>query len=122
MAIQLNMIRETESARIFMGYLLKQAIVLGADDTFIISNFAPSFKIDGKLVPQFAEKLTAEQSKLMVYAVMNDHQRRIYDSEKEVNFAIGHPDGGRFRVNAYHEQGNCAMVLRKININVFYTR
>ncbi|MBP7847383.1 MAG: PilT/PilU family type 4a pilus ATPase [Burkholderiales bacterium] len=110
--------RETESARIFMGYLLKQAIVLGADDTFIISNFAPSFKIDGKLVPQFAEKLTAEQSKLMVYAVMNDHQRRIYDSEKEVNFAIGHPDGGRFRVNAYHEQGNCAMVLRKININV----
>ena len=49
MAIQLNMIRETESARIFMGYLLKQAIVLGADDTFIISNFAPSFKIDGKL-------------------------------------------------------------------------
>ncbi len=118
MAIQLNMIRETESARIFMGYLLKQAIVLGADDTFIISNFAPSFKIDGKLVPQFAEKLTAEQSKLMVYAVMNDHQRRIYDSEKEVNFAIGHPDGGRFRVNAYHEQGNCAMVLRKININV----
>lgn len=118
MAIPLNMIRETESARIFMGYLLKQAIVLGADDTFIISNFAPSFKIDGKLVPQFAEKLTAEQSKLMVYAVMNDHQRRIYDSEKEVNFAIGHPDGGRFRVNAYHEQGNCAMVLRKININV----
>ena len=118
MAIQLNMIRETESARIFMGYLLKQAIVLGADDTFIISNFAPSFKIDGKLVPQFAEKLTAEQSKLMVYAVMNEHQRRIYDSEKEVNFAIGHPDGGRFRVNAYHEQGNCAMVLRKININV----
>ncbi|MBX9865777.1 MAG: PilT/PilU family type 4a pilus ATPase [Burkholderiales bacterium] len=110
--------RETESARIFMGYLLKQAIVLGADDTFIISNFAPSFKIDGKLVPQFAEKLTAEQSKLMVYAVMNEHQRRIYDSEKEVNFAIGHPDGGRFRVNAYHEQGNCAMVLRKININV----
>lgn len=118
MAIQLNMIRETESARVFMGYLLKQAIVLGADDTFIISNFAPSFKIDGKLVPQFAEKLTAEQSKLMVYAVMNEHQRRIYDSEKEVNFAIGHPDGGRFRVNAYHEQGNCAMVLRKININV----
>jgi twitching motility protein PilU len=118
MAIQLNMIREMESARVFMGYLLKQAIVLGADDTFIISNFAPSFKIDGKLVPQFAEKLTAEQSKLMVYAVMNEHQRRIYDSEKEVNFAIGHPDGGRFRVNAYHEQGNCAMVLRKININV----
>lgn len=118
MAIQLNMIREIESARVFMGYLLKQAIALGADDTFIISNFAPSFKIDGKLVPQFAEKLTAEQSKLMVYAVMNEHQRRIYDSEKEVNFAIGHPDGGRFRVNAYHEQGNCAMVLRKININV----
>ncbi len=118
MSIQVNMIREIESARIFMGYLLKQAILLGADDTFIIANFAPSFKLDGKLVPQFADKLSVDQSKLMVYAIMNEHQRQIYDNEKEVNFAIGHPDGGRFRVNAYHEQGNCAMVLRKINLNV----
>ena len=118
MSIQVNMIREIESARIFMGYLLKQAILLGADDTFIIANFAPSFKLDGKLVPQFADKLSADQSKLMVYAIMNEHQRQIYDNVKEVNFAIGHPDGGRFRVNAYHEQGNCAMVLRKINLNV----
>jgi len=118
MKLQVNMIREMESARIFISYLLKQAIALGADDTFIISNFAPSFKIDGNLTPQFDDKLTTEQSKLLIYAVMNEHQREIFDSEKEVNFAIGHPDGGRFRVNAYHEQGNCAMVMRKININV----
>ncbi len=118
MAIQVNMIREIESARLFMNYLLKKAIAVGADDTFIISNFAPAFKIDGQLSPQFNELLTAEQSKLLVFSIMNDHQRRIYDAEKEVNFAISHPDGGRFRVNAYLEQGKCAMVLRKINIKV----
>ncbi len=118
MAIQVNMIREIESARLFMNYLLKKAIAVGADDTFIISNFAPAFKIDGQLSPQFNELLTAEQSKLLVFSIMNDHQRRIYEAEKEVNFAISHPDGGRFRVNAYLEQGKCAMVLRKINIKV----
>lgn len=118
MAIQVNMIREIESARLFMSYFLKQAIAVGADDTFIISNFAPAFKIDGQLAPQFNEVLVPEQSRLLVYSIMNEHQRRIYDAEKEVNFAISHPDGGRFRVNAYLEQGKCAMVLRKINIKV----
>lgn len=116
--VKVNMVREIETARIFMTFLLKRAIEVGADDTFIISNFSPSFKIDGKMVPQFDELLTAEQAKYLVYSIMNDHQKNIYDTEKECNFAIAIGDHGRFRVNAYLEQGKCAMVLRKINTTV----
>ncbi|AUR53160.1 type IV pili twitching motility protein PilT [Aquella oligotrophica] len=101
-----------------MLYLLKQAIAVGADDTFIISSFPPAFKVDGKLTPQFNDRLNPDQAKLLVYAIMNDKQKRQYEAEKECNFAIAHPDGGRFRVNAYLEQGKPAMVLRKINTKV----
>jgi len=117
MAIEVNMIREAASAKLFMGYLLKQALLIGADDTFIITGFAPSFKIDGKMTPQFNEKLSPEQSNLLVYSIMNDAQRKQYDAEKELNFAIA-VEGGRFRVNAYREQNKLAMVLRKINTKV----
>lgn len=116
--IQVGMICEINSAKIFMQHFLKRAIEVGADDTFIITNFSPSFKIDGFVTPQFTERLTAEQAKLLVYSIMNDHQRKIYDAEKECNFAIAIGSEGRFRVNAYLEQGKCAMVLRKINTKV----
>lgn len=118
MALDLAMIRENESAKLFMLYLLKQAIAKGADDTFIISGFAPAFKISGTLTPQFEDKLSAEQAKLLVYSIMNERQVKQYEQEKECNFAYMVPDGGRFRVNAYREQGKAAMVLRKINTKV----
>ncbi len=118
MALEVAMIREHESAKIFMLYFLKEAIALGADDTFIISGFAPAFKISGRLTPQFNEGLTPEQAKLLVYSVMNERQIKQYEAEKECNFAIALPEGGRFRVNAYREQGKPAMVLRKINTKV----
>lgn len=116
--IQVGMICEINSARIFMTHFLKRAIEVGADDTFIITNFSPSFKIDGSVTPQFNERLTGEQTRLLVYAIMNEHQRKIYEAEKECNFAIALGNDGRFRVNAYLEQGKCAMVLRKINTKV----
>lgn len=116
--IQVGMICEINSARIFMTHFLKRAIEVSADDTFIITNFSPSFKIDGSVTPQFNERLTGEQTRLLVYAIMNEHQRKIYEAEKECNFAIAIGNDGRFRVNAYLEQGKCAMVLRKINTKV----
>lgn len=112
------MISEIQSAKIFMTFLLRKAIDVGADDTFIITNFAPAFKIDGQMTPQFNEKLSAEQAKYLVYSIMNEHQRKIYEQEKECNFAIAIGEHGRFRVNAYLEQGKSAMVLRKINTKV----
>lgn len=116
--LEVNMITEMQSAKIFMNYLLRLAIDLGADDTFIITDFAPAFKIDGQMTPQFNEKLSALQAKYLVYSIMNDHQRAIYEQDKECNFAIALGEYGRFRVNAYLEQGKSAMVLRKINTQV----
>lgn len=118
MALELMMIKEKESARLFMFYFLKQALAVGADDTFIISSFAPSFKIDGKLAPQFSEKLSQEQAKLLIYSIMNEYQINQFEQERECNFAFAHPEGGRFRVNVYLEQGKPAMVMRKINTRV----
>ena len=45
---------------------------------------------------------------------MNDKQAAEFERTKECNFAISPPGIGRFRVNAFVQQGQVGMVLRTI--------
>ena len=45
---------------------------------------------------------------------MNDKQAAEFEATKECNFAISPPGIGRFRVNAFVQQGRIGMVLRTI--------
>jgi twitching motility protein PilU len=45
---------------------------------------------------------------------MNDKQAAEFERTKECNFAISPPGVGRFRVNAFMQQGKVGMVLRVI--------
>ena len=46
---------------------------------------------------------------------MNDRQSKEFDATKECNFAIAPPGIGRFRVNAFVQQGQVGCVIRTIN-------
>ena len=45
---------------------------------------------------------------------MNDKQAAEFERTKECNFAISPPGIGRFRVNAFVQQGKVGLVLRTI--------
>ena len=47
-------------------------------------------------------------------SIMNDKQAAEFERTKECNFAIAPPSIGRFRVNAFVQQGKVGMVLRVI--------
>jgi twitching motility protein PilU len=49
---------------------------------------------------------------------MNDKQAAEFESTKECNFAIAPPGIGRFRVNAFVQQGRVGMVLRTITTDI----
>jgi twitching motility protein PilU len=53
-----------------------------------------------------------------VRAIMNDRQTKEFDATKECNFAIAPPGIGRFRVNAFVQQGNTGCVIRLINSKI----
>jgi twitching motility protein PilU len=50
--------------------------------------------------------------------VMNDKQAAEFESTRECNFAIAPPGIGRFRVNAFVQQGRVGMVLRTITTDI----
>ncbi len=109
---------EREQAIKYMRDLLKLLVDKKGSDLFITVEFPPAIKIDGKVTPVSKTKLTAENTKALTYAIMNDRQLKEYEATKECNFAIAPAGIGRFRVNAFIQQGYTGMVLRAIETKV----
>src|SRR5215510_3539221 len=101
-----------------MQDLLRRVVEKKASDLFITAGFPPAIKIDGEVRPQSERALTAEQSAVLVRAIMNDRQTKEFDATKECNFAIAPPGIGRFRVNTFVQQGNTGCVIRMINAKI----
>jgi twitching motility protein PilU len=101
-----------------MQDLLRRVTEKKASDLFITAGFPPAIKIDGEVRPQSERALTAEQAATLVRAIMNDRQSKEFDSTKECNFAIAPPGIGRFRVNAFVQQGCTGCVIRLINAKI----
>ena len=98
--------------------LLQVTTEMNASDMFVTKGFPPAVKKDGKITPIADEKLDDSEAKSLVYALMNQRQLEEYKSTNEVNFAVYKPGIGRFRVNAFTQQGACGMVLRVIDTRV----
>ncbi|MGR9089182.1 MAG: PilT/PilU family type 4a pilus ATPase [Gammaproteobacteria bacterium] len=109
---------EREQAIKYMRDLLKLMVDKKGSDLFITVDFPPAIKLDGKVTPVSKTKLTAENSKALAYAIMNDRQLKEYEATKECNFAIAPAGIGRFRVNAFVQQTYTGMVLRTIETEV----
>jgi twitching motility protein PilU len=101
-----------------MADLLRAMMVKNASDMFITANATPSFKVDGKIFPIAGNPLNRKDSQELCYSIMNEEQRRIFESEKECNFAIHPKQIGRFRVNVFVQQDSVGMVLRAIKTNI----
>ena len=70
--------------------------------------------MDGKITKVSSQNLTAAHTLALVRAVMNDKQAAEFERTKECNFAISPAGIGRFRCNAFIQQGNIGMVMRVI--------
>ena len=94
--------------------LLKVMLAQKSSDLFITANYPPAMKIDGKMTKIGPQDLSAAHTLALVKSVMTDKQVEEFEATKECNFAIS-PNGiGRFRVNAFVQQGSAGMVMRVI--------
>ncbi|MFT6724737.1 MAG: twitching motility protein PilU [Arenicella sp.] len=101
-----------------MADLLRAMMVKNASDMFITANATPSFKVDGKIFPIAGNPLDRKESQELCYSIMNEEQRRIFEGEKECNFAIHPKQIGRFRVNVFIQKDSVGMVIRAIKTTI----
>ena len=109
---------ERDQAIKFMLDALKIMLKKGGSDLFITAAFPPAAKLDGKMTPLTKAPLEPRDAQMLARAIMNDRQIKEFDATKECNFAINPPGVGRFRVNAFVQQGRVGMVLRTITTDI----
>jgi len=105
---------ERDQAVKFVHELLRVLVSKKASDLFVTAGFPPAFKLDGKVVPVSNQTLTPTHTADLARSIMNDRQAAEFEATRECNFAISPPGIGRFRVNAFMQQGRVGLVLRVI--------
>ncbi len=105
---------ERDQASKFINDLLRLMVSRGGSDLFVTGEFPPAIKVDGKLTKVSSQPLNSGHTLTLARAIMNDKQAAEFERTKECNFAISPPGIGRFRVNAFMQQGKVGMVMRVI--------
>ena len=109
---------ERDQAIKFVHELLRVMVSKKASDLFVTAGFPPAFKLDGKVVPVSNQTLTPAHTADLARSIMNDRQAAEFEATRECNFAISPPGIGRFRVNAFMQQGRVGLVLRVITSTI----
>jgi len=105
---------ERDQASKFVNDLLRLMATRAGSDLFLTADFPPAIKVDGKVTKVSPQALTGLHTLALARAVMNDKQAADFERTKECNFAISPQGVGRFRVNAFVQQGQVGMVFRTI--------
>ena len=105
---------ERDQASKFVNDLLRLMVSRNGSDLFLTADFPPAIKVDGKITKVSPQPLSGQHTIALARSVMNDKQAAEFEKTKECNFAISPSGIGRFRCNAFVQQGNVGLVMRTI--------
>ena len=93
-----------------LGIMVEQQ----ASDLLISVGAPPSLKTPQGLVPLGRQPLSSSQVRSLVLNAVPEKQRERFQEEHEANFALSLENAGRFRVSAFQQRNEPAMVVRRI--------
>lgn len=94
--------------------LLAFSVKNKASDLHLSAGLPPMIRVHGDVRRLNVEPLDAKQVHAMVYDIMNDVQRKVFEERLEVDFSFEVPGLARFRVNAFEQQRGGGAVFRTI--------
>src|ERR1043165_6694158 len=109
---------EREQSLKFMHDLLRALIARKGSDPLVTAGFPPAMKVDGKVTPVSQQSLSPMHTQELARSIMTDKQAAEFEATNECNFAISPSNIGRFRVNAFVQQGRVGLVLRTITTQI----
>jgi len=103
-----------DTTTLTIDYLLKIAVERNASDLHITAGLPPMLRIDGKLMPTEFPRLKPEDTRRLIYAILNDKQREKFERDLELDTSYGIPGYGRFRLNVFRQRAAVAAAFRTI--------
>lgn len=90
-----------------------------ASDLHLSAGLPPMIRVDGDIRRLNVPAIDNNDVRRLIYAIMNDRQRRDYEEHLEIDFSFEVPGIARFRVNAFTQARGAGAVFRTIPNQVF---
>jgi len=94
--------------------LLQMASERRASDLIVTAGLPPMLRLDGEWQPTEGEPLTPNDTRRLLYTMMDEKKQRDFEERRELDFSFSLTGHGRFRVNAFFQRGAVGGVLRTI--------
>lgn len=98
--------------------LLMLCIEKKASDLHITDAEPPILRIDGKLHRTSLPVLDKETLKRIIYAVLTNTQKEMFERDLELDFSLALPSMDRFRVNLHIQKGSVEGAFRRVPLVV----
>ena len=93
--------------------LLKIAVEADASDLHITTYIPPRIRVNGSLKSVDHPPLTPTETKELVYSLLSDKQKKLFEEKWELDFSFGIKELGRFRANVFMQKGAVAGAFRR---------
>lgn len=105
-------------AKLTLTALLRAMVDQDASDLHITCDSPPQFRIHGKLCKAKTDNLTPETIQVLLFEILNEQQKKMFESNHELDFSFGVQGVARFRGNLFYSRGSMGAVFRKIPVEI----
>ena len=98
--------------------VLELVVEKNASDLHITAGAAPIIRINGILYSTEFPILSSEDTKKLIYGILNDSQKVKFEKELELDLSLFIPGISRFRVNVHRQKGSVEAAFRTIPMEV----
>ncbi|OIO36337.1 MAG: type IV pili twitching motility protein PilT [Candidatus Omnitrophica bacterium CG1_02_44_16] len=98
--------------------LLMLTIEKKASDLHLTENAPPILRIDGRLILTDLPKLLRDDTKRMIYTILTNEQKEIFERNWELDLSVAMLGMDRFRVNVHIQRGSVEAAFRRIPLEI----
>ena len=95
--------------------VLTRMVEVNASDVHLTAGVPPVIRVRGRITPlEDYDALTPQDTREIVYSILNDAQRKKFENQQQLDFAYMIPGVARFRVNCFFQRGAISAAFRHI--------
>jgi twitching motility protein PilT len=98
--------------------LLEICIQKGSSDLHMTENEPPILRIDGKLLRTNMPALDKNDLKRLIYGVLSNPQKEMFERDLELDFSLALPGLDRFRANIHLQKGVVEGAFRRVPLEI----
>jgi twitching motility protein PilT len=97
---------------------IKMATEREASDLHIVAGIPPSIRVNGEILFLDYDRLSAEETRELVYELLSEEQVKTFEEEWDLDFSVSDPDYGRMRASIYMDKGAVGAAFRLIPLEL----